>query len=51
MTYDPGDSDPRYVPPGSCTWCGHTPHDKVCSAKIRISKEGETGPCPCKRNQ
>lgn len=47
MTDD--NTTPRYIPPGSCTWCGHPPHDKPCTQAIRTGKASST-PCPCTRH-
>lgn len=44
------DAKPRYIPPGSCTWCGHKPHAEACSKTIRVTLKGDTGPCPCIRH-
>lgn len=41
------DTDKRFIPPGSCTWCGHKPHDKPCRSSIRTTA-GSTK-CPCSR--
>lgn len=45
-------TEPRYIPPGSCTWCGHKPHDGTCKASIRTAngKASRTEDCPCKRH-
>lgn len=45
------DPKPRYIPPGSCTWCGHRLHpDKPCAGRIRTGKK-RSEPCPCKRHE
>lgn len=47
-------AEKRYIPPGSCTWCGHKIHDdNACRSKIRVQRhkaEAERDvPCPCGR--
>lgn len=43
-------AEPRYVPPGSCTWCGHPPHGETCGKPIRTGR-GQQEPCPCSRER
>jgi hypothetical protein len=49
-------SDHRPIPPGSCSWCGHEPHDgQACARSIRTrvpmphGRDVENVPCPCAR--
>lgn len=42
------EAEPRYIPPGSCTWCGHPPHTDAFPKTIRAGKN-TTSPCPCAR--
>lgn len=50
------DNSVRYIPPGSCSWCGHKPHAHACTSKIRTrapmphGKEANV-PCPCARRK
>jgi hypothetical protein len=41
-------SDYRRIAPGSCSWCGHPPHDAACGRSIRTAAS-EAEPCPCAR--
>lgn len=41
------EAKPRYVPEGSCTWCGHKPHAAACTQKIRVGSKVPDQPCPC----
>lgn len=43
------EAQPRYVPPGSCTWCGHPPHTEACRKKVRRAKHDHIA-CPCIRH-
>lgn len=43
-------AEKRYIPPGSCTWCGHKPHDTDCTQNIRTGK-GSSSTCPCTRHR
>lgn len=44
-------TEPRYIPPGSCTWCGHPTHTADCTKTIRRSKTDTAAPCPCTRHR
>jgi hypothetical protein len=51
-------SDHRPILSGSCSWCGHEPHDgKGCTRSIRTrdpmphGADVENAPCPCRRNR
>lgn len=43
-----GDKEARYIPPGSCLWCGHPPHPATCPKTIRTATAA-AAPCPCAR--
>lgn len=43
-------AEPRYIPPGSCTWCGHPPHTDTCTKTIRTGK-ATSADCPCTRHR
>lgn len=43
------DTGIRYVPPGSCNWCGHPPHDgHECTRTIRTKVGNLRCTCPRK---
>lgn len=42
------DTGTRYIPAGSCTWCGHKPHAVACRSKIRTGKN-QSASCPCSK--
>lgn len=44
------DTDARFIPAGSCSWCGHAKHKSACSARIRTAPK-VTEPCPCVRHK
>lgn len=31
------DDSRRYIPPGSCSWCGHAPHADACPGSIQTA--------------
>lgn len=37
---------PRYIPPGSCLWCGHEPHAERCGGSIRVGQSLNAA-CTC----
>lgn len=48
------DAKARLIPLGSCTWCGHKPHNgQACGSKIRVQRHRKETlrevPCPCAR--
>ena len=53
------DESVRYIPLGSCTWCGHMPHGTACGSTITTLKDRTLGtlggthqaPCPCTRHE
>lgn len=42
-----GDGGTRFIPPASCSWCGHEPHDDGCRLTIRTTVGSVA--CPCSR--
>jgi hypothetical protein len=48
MTKKADNTLPRLIPRGSCTWCGHQPHQAACPSTIRTAVAAES-PCPCSR--